>query len=564
MILLVLASIVTAVFFGVLAIIFSLKEDRVRKTLLEKEISQKHRLYQISILKEIQDRIGYSLDIEKVIDVIIGSLKNLFPYSISSSLIIEGDHLLFKAYINESVSHNFVEQVKKSMIASLNALLGNLPSKIDERLHGVPLDDTNPFPLASFFHIPLIVNNKVVGLINVSSVKLNLYKENEMTILYQIVSQASNALSRLEEVLKTEKGKLEATITSLADGIFLLDTNNRLLIINDAAKHFLGIEKDNPTFLDLLTLWPKAYDLTSKINESITKNITIEDNEIKIQTRIFQVFITPVRPIGVSVMLHDRTIEKNLAQMKEDFINMMVHELRAPLTTIKDSAELLLSHKTSLKNAQQKQFLEIIHKESETLLSQIALILDAAKFESGTFSLYKKQGDLDYLIREQIKIFLPQAEKKGLLLTTDIAPNLPHIPFDEERVIQVINNLISNSIKFTQTGGKINISANIISDLDGNSLVKVSVSDTGIGIPKEKQAGIFSKFYQIKEGRNGAHTIEGTGLGLYIVKNIIEAHGGSIEMESEEGHGTTMSFTLPMEDKQVKTQSNNFIAQMVN
>lgn len=563
MTLLILASIGTSVFFGILVILFSIKEERARKDLLKREAAQKHRLYQISILKEVQDRIGYSLDIEKVIEVIMGSLRNLFPYSSTSSLIIKEGHLVFKTYVNESVSHTFIEQVKKSMLASLGALLGNVPTKTEEELFGVPLDDSNPLPLISFFHIPLFINSRVLGIINVSSTKLNLYGEDEMTILYQIVAEASNTLSRLEEMLENEKGKLEAIIRSLADGVFMVDKKSQVLIINDAAKRFLGIERENPTILDLLGLFPKTYDLIGKINEAIQNNKIIEEKELAIENKTFQVFITPVsirtrnekdlkeEPIGASIMLHDISLEKNLSQIKEDFTNMMVHELRAPLAVIKDSAELLLSEKPPLKKPQREQFLDVIYRQSKVLLDQIASILDAAKLESGRFALEKKSTDLEELIYERVKVFLPQVEKKEVFLSADIPQPLPLISIDKTRIIQVINNLLSNSVKFTPRGGKIKISAKIMNNPLG-TVIKVSVADTGIGIPKERQGDIFLKFYQVKQNQNESSPSDSSGLGLYITKRIIEAHGGFVEVKSEENHGTTVSFTLPVQEKQIK------------
>ena len=283
------ASLVTAILFGILTIIFSIREDRAKKAILDREKLEKHRLYEISILKEIQDRIGYSLDIEKVIDVITGSLKDLFLYSSVSSLVIKDSHLVFKINVNESVSRTFIEQVKTSMFASLATLLGSVPTKTDEVFYGVPLDDSNKLNLASFFHIPLFINGKAVGVINVSSTKQNLYKEEDMTLLYQIVNQVSNALSNFEEVLRTEKKKLIATISSLADGVFMIDSRNQLLIINDAAKRFLKIVGDDPTYQDILNSFPKTYDLTAKINDAISQNIVIEERDLNaIKTLIKQ------------------------------------------------------------------------------------------------------------------------------------------------------------------------------------------------------------------------------------------------------------------------------------
>src|SRR5690348_4402119 len=188
-----LIAISTTVLFGIAAIYFSVREQNLKRELKQREEIQKRRLYEISTLRAIQDRIGYSLDIERVIDTITGSLKNLFPYSTASSLLIEPNKLIFKTAIEEEVSRNFIDDVKKSMVASLSALLNKpLPNYIEEIRTGTLPSENNKQILSSFFHIPLVVNGNIVGLINVSSTKPGLYKDPDMTVMYQMTTIASN------------------------------------------------------------------------------------------------------------------------------------------------------------------------------------------------------------------------------------------------------------------------------------------------------------------------------------------------------------------------------------
>lgn len=529
-------------------ILWIIYEKRKRNVVSKQEEIEKQKLYQISVLKEIQDKISYSLDIEEVIDIITRSLKNLFPYSTASSIVITEDKLIFKTYVEESVNRFFIEQVKKSMLASLNALLPNPPIFIDEKLSGISLNEVNKLPLASFFHIPLIINNKVMGLINVSSTTPNLYKEEAVTILYQITENASNALTRLREVLEIEESKLTSMIGSLVDGVFMVDSKKRLLIINAAARKFLNIQRENVTILDILNEMSGKYDLLGKINESISSKKAIEEKEVVIGENTFQIFLTPVfnskeqetqHVIGTSILMHDITIEKNLSKIKEDFTNMMVHELRSPLTAIKDSSELMLEEK-KLKAQERKQLLGIIDSQTKILLNQIGSILDAAKIEAGRFTIQKYPNDLNELINDVIDAFAPQAIKKNIKVTSYVPNALPQINFDKIRINQVLNNLVSNSLKFTPPNGKITVFGEINHDC-----VTVSVSDTGMGIPEEDQKDLFSKFYQI---RKTPHELakKGTGLGLYIVKGVVEAHGGQVLVKSNIGQGTTISFTLPL------------------
>lgn len=544
-------TILSTIFFAIIALILSIRQRQISAKIQTQTEKEKQRIYQISILKEIQDRISYSLDIEKVIDVITGSLKHLFPYSTVSGVIIKSNKLVIKTHIEQTVNSSFVMQVKKTMLASLQALIPNLPIHTEEVITGVTLDETKNPTVKSFFNIPLVVGNNVVGLINVSSSENGLYKEDEITILYQIVAQASNALSKLQDVLSTEKGKLTAMISSLADGVFMVDTKKNLLIMNKAAMSFLGITSKTPNFSDILTATGTQYDFSKKIDEALQTNLLIEEKEVTINDKIFQAFITPVqgfsgqenlKPIGASILLHDITIEKNVTRIKEDFTHMIVHELRAPLTAIKDSAELMIEvydEKGSLQKEQQQRLLQIIDQQSKSLLEQINQVLDAAKIEAGRFSIEKVNSDLAKVIQNAIEPYMPQANKKQIVISTDIYYPLPKVDIDPVRINQVLNNLISNSLKFTPVNGKIIVSAKA-----GDGFITISVSDNGIGIAESDQKDLFSKYYQI---RTTPHQLakKGTGLGLFIIKGIVEAHGGSVGVNSKPGQGTTIHFTLP-------------------
>lgn len=558
-------------------IYISWQEDKTKKKLKKEELAQRQKIYQIATLRQIQEQVGYSLDVEKIIDVITGSLKQLFPYSAASSILLTDTGAVFKSYLEENVNAAFVQNVKASMLGSLGALLDKTPAIADERISGVPMDESNTLPLASFFHIPIVLNSRVVGLINVSSTKTGLYKEEEMTILYQIAKQASGALSKLEEILEIEKGKLMSLIGSLTDGVFMIDNANRLVVINDAARRYLKAEKQDITYMEILNLFPAKVNILGWATQALREKKMIFQKDIMLGDRIFEIQIMPTErsfqvspqgspqgvplqrlpqqanrnveanssktgnpPFGVSVVMHDVTLEKSVEQMKEDFTNMIVHELRSPLVSIKDSAELLATD-SGLTPQEKTSFLKIINNQSKILLDEVGQILDAAKVENKKFVLNKEKSDLVSVIKKQLDIFIPQFEKKSIALSLQLPKIIPQFIFDSFRISQVINNLVSNSLKFTPAGGTITVAA----DVDGD-VVKASVADTGMGITPEMQKTLFEKYMQ---AATTPHDLarKGTGLGLYLTKAIILAHGGSIDLESSPGQGTKITFTLPME-----------------
>ncbi|HEX7042223.1 MAG TPA: ATP-binding protein [Patescibacteria group bacterium] len=565
------------VVFGILTIYFSLREHLLKKELLLRDETRKRRVYQLSVLKSLQERIGYSLDIERIIDTLTGSLKNLFPYTTASSIVIHEDKYVFKIALEERVSNNFVNQVKKSMLASLASLIDHpLPQHFEEYRTGLIVDDENLSPLASFFHIPLIVKGEIVGLISICSTKPGLYKEEDMTILYQLTTTASNAFSKLQQVISTEQDKLLSMISSLADGILMIDASYKLTLINQAAKTLIGIPHlARPNIFDAVNMLSKQYDFGTKIKECLSMGKIIEEKELNLVDKTVQVIITPVfgpqeedsgmptkKVIGATVLIHDITLEKSLQQMKEDFTNAVVHELRSPLTAMKAAAEIMRDNESLAKDVQKLAI--IIDEQSKRLLNDINSLLDAAKLEAGHFTIWQAPNDVPKLVEETAELFQPEAEEKNIKINTFFEDALPQAFIDLTRIDQVLNNLISNSLKFTPRDGKIDIK--VVSQFNAqlprtptNPGILVSVTDTGIGIPEDKQKVLFNKFAQIKHipgDRKDSEITEGTGLGLYIAKGIVEAHGGNIYVSSTPSHGTTIFFTLPVAKEETKPLLN--------
>jgi two-component system phosphate regulon sensor histidine kinase PhoR len=198
--------------------------------------------------------------------------------------------------------------------------------------------------------------------------------------------------------------------------------------------------------------------------------------------------------------------------------------------------------------------LSIIDQQSKKLLGQIGQVLDAAKIEAGKFSVNKTSTDLEKVISDAVEPFLPEARKKQIYLATEIASLLPKVNIDSLKITEALNNLVSNSLKYTPANGRIVVSAKV-----ENEELKVSVTDNGIGIPQEEQKDLFSKYYQIS---TTPHQLakKGTGLGLYITKGIVEAHGGTIGVESEGlNKGSTIYFNLPITEGASTISHEHFI-----
>jgi signal transduction histidine kinase len=264
-------------------------------------------------------------------------------------------------------------------------------------------------------------------------------------------------------------------------------------------------------------------------------------------TETIVLILYAVAILSVLLSIYAEKVKKE--KIKDTLNYMMIHELRAPLAAIKDAASFLIDN-NDLKELDKMKMLTIIHQQSVSLLESVSSFLDASKLEAGKLTIVKSPTDIVKLIKDQVEVFLPEAKTKQITLETSLPDDLPNIPLDPIRITQVINNLLSNGIKYTQAGGKITITAALEhATKDALAQIVVSVKDTGIGIPKEKQDLVFKKFSQITSTSSLAQSAKlSSGLGLYIVKGIIESHGGHVSLYSEENNGTKVSFSLPIEE----------------
>jgi signal transduction histidine kinase len=511
------------------------------------------RMYQIQVLQEINERIGYTLDTSKIIEIVTGSIGYLLQYeTVSFVLFSDPKQIVFKCHVHESVNHTFISQVKEKMEAATAAICNKNVTfdNVDERMSGAILDDSLDVQVMSFLNIPVIIDGQLLGMINISSSKPNQFGKDQAGVVYTITNQASFAVSQLQVVLENEKGKLSGIIAAMTDGVFMVDLDYQLVISNPSVVDLLQLPvgKEVTTF-DIVDSLAGKVDLRTKIDEALAKDVPVAVPELLLHDKVMDITLTPVRDKegvhrGVAVILHDITTEKSLEKLRQEFTAMMVHELRAPLTAVRWSSEGLLKSlsdtKTHLENAKLADSITTIDLAATNMLELVNDLLDVAKIEAGKFDLNMQEYDLAASIKEQMKAFEPQAAAKHLALNY-IGLEKQTAKFDRVRISQVLNNLLSNSIKYTDSG---QIDVNVALDESGKRLV-VSVKDSGLGVSREDLSVLFSKFKQLKSFDSSR---KGTGLGLVVSKGIVEAHGGQIWAESAgENLGSTFFFSLPLE-----------------
>jgi signal transduction histidine kinase len=230
---------------------------------------------------------------------------------------------------------------------------------------------------------------------------------------------------------------------------------------------------------------------------------------------------------------------RELAEMKEEFLALTTHDLRSPLTVISGVISFFTSGRLGKLSPEQQNMVAMMERNAQSLIELVNDLLDASKLESGSLRLDIASIDLRALIDESRETMEPLAREKGITLEDHIAPGLPLVEADRPKLRRVIVNLLSNAVKFTGKGGTVQLKAE---PLDGR--VRISISDTGVGIAPEDVERLFDKYEQARSRATRGE--KGTGLGLYITKQLVELHGGEIKVTSELGRGSTFSFTLPV------------------
>jgi len=240
-------------------------------------------------------------------------------------------------------------------------------------------------------------------------------------------------------------------------------------------------------------------------------------------------------------MLVARNKDAQVSHERDDYIAMLVHDIRSPLTVIRGSADLLLHENKNLTNDDVNKLLKQIEDTSDALLSMVSDILDVSKMESGKFEINKVSSDLNLLLKMISDRYLVVANQSNIKLVTNLDSTLPKVNFDPDKIERVVNNLISNSLKFTPEGGQITITSVV-----DKSSAKISVSDTGIGVDDVMKTKLFNKFVQGGKTLKSANS-NSTGLGLKVSKEIVELHGGKIWIEDNAPKGASFIFSLPLD-----------------
>lgn len=363
-------------------------------------------------------------------------------------------------------------------------------------------------------------------------------------------------------ICEAERQHLEAILNTITDGVVVTDAFNEIALANGSAARVLdfNLTESQKRPIDHVLHDPRLIKLIKDTREAgdacLRRNVEHQIGHNG-DARTFQVTLSCVAPeagkadggksaegvAGVVTVLHDVTKDKEIAEMKSDFVSSVSHELRTPLSSIKAYMEMLVDGEANDEQTR-ADFYNIVQGETNRLSRLIDNILSISRIESGVTKVQRENIALPQIVREVVDIMLPQARAKDIELVEKPSPLYFQVFADRDMILQATLNLVGNAIKYTPNGGKVTIEIEV--DEHAREVV-LSVIDTGVGIPEEDVPRLFEKFFRVS---NNNQMAKGTGLGLNLVKHVIETvHGGRVHVTSQVGTGSTFNFSLPIADK---------------
>lgn len=360
--------------------------------------------------------------------------------------------------------------------------------------------------------------------------------QDEIGTLTENFNAMAQQLETTIAAVENERNKLDTLFLHMADGVVGFDGEGKVIHVNPAAASMLRRSFDSSIRYDDLfgDLFPFG-----KV-ESTTIPLSAERVVDGQYLELLMAPLTQASQGGVLVLIHDVTQQREVEQMRKEFVANVSHELRTPLTNIRSYAETLCDGYTDLPPEMAKSFLDVILSESDRMTHIVQDLLTLSRFDSGRSELHPERFPFAKAVRDTYQAFLMDAQKHNHTLTLEMAEDLPSILADRERVVQVMVNIVSNAIKYTPDGGTIVLSAGT-----NGERVWLQVDDNGIGIPQGDRDRIFERFYRVDKARS--RQSGGTGLGLSIAKEIMNLHHGDLYLVEKDGPGLAIRMELPVD-----------------
>lgn len=375
------------------------------------------------------------------------------------------------------------------------------------------------------------------------SQKVNVYGRDEIGQLALSFNELNDKLKVAQANTESERRKLSSVLSNMTEGVIATDQNGSIILMNDPAVRLIGkrrAEVEGASLLDVLDI----HDRLNDINEiqdtgSIIIDFGEDDQQLLLKASFSKVQFENEEMNGFITVLSDVTEQEKIERERREFVANVSHELRTPLTTMRSYLEALTEGAWEDKEIAPR-FLGVTQNETERMIRLVNDLLQLSKMDNKDYKMHKEKVNFTELFQHTIERFEFNKTEE-----IEFVKQLPKddiwVWVDKDKMTQVLDNIISNAIKYSPEGGTISFFVDVLKQ---QQKIVIKISDEGVGIPQEKLNKIFERFYRVDKARS--RKLGGTGLGLAISREMIEAHGGNIWAESEEGEGTTVLFTLPL------------------
>ncbi|OFW58274.1 MAG: hypothetical protein A2W01_04645 [Candidatus Solincola sediminis] len=532
------------------------EKEREKKTLTHLFDEADTKRQELSTLYAVSLKFASTLDEEEMLNILLQNSLRLVPCdAIAIALWQSADRLHIqgeRGFTAGALEDLMVPSNDNPLYVSASAVLPVILRDCEEDARFEPF--LKRIAYTSMIVVPLYASSSVIGVLCCTSRQSNAFNDEAARLLLTLASEAALALEKgyLYRTTLEDKNKIEAIINSLSDGLMVIDQDAKLILANPTISRLLNLRAGDYD-VDLPHLLERAeyiIDLKEMTYSEMLNKVLRRGENLKIEMTlgtepptIFQSFWVPLmdsegRVSGAVILLHDITYYVELDRLKSDFISIVSHELKTPLTSITGFVRLLTAERVGPVTEKQRHYLDIVQKQSESLTQLINDLLDLSRIEQGIIEVRHDPVRLGDVIGGVVQQLDNMAQDREILLELGIPEDLPYINGDSDRLSQVFMNLIHNAIKFTPPGGAVKVKAGSL----GNECL-IRVLDNGIGISSQDLPKIFNKFYQVDSSSTRQQS--GTGLGLSISKQLVAAHGGDMWVSSTLGKGTTFSLTLP-------------------
>ena len=366
--------------------------------------------------------------------------------------------------------------------------------------------------------------------------RIEVTSRDEIGVLTDTFNDMARQLRDTLRQVENERNKLDTLFLHMTDGVVAFDRDGRMIHSNPAAEQMLG----RPIGAD--TTYEELFGDQAALAEAMAAPDHLEE-EIRVGDQVLDLLLAPFdreRQGGVLVVLHDVTEERKNQEMQREFVANVSHELRTPLTNIRSYAETLSDSAGDIPPDMEKKFLGVILTESDRMTHIVQDLLTLSRFDSGRDDLKLSRFSFEGAVQDLYNAVYMEAQRHSHTLELRLEPGLPQVWADRERIMQVMMNIVSNSIKYTPDGGIIRITAG-----RNGERVWLQVDDNGIGIPAADRSRIFERFYRVDKARS--RQSGGTGLGLSIAKEIVDRHEGTLELIDRDGPGLSVRMELKIE-----------------